>query len=274
MGRPVWRYGDALRADITVTPASAPLNTSENGTAATFDVAPYTRPTDAVTVTLSSSDPAEGTLSTNSLTFTATNWSVPQTVTVTGMDDAVVDGHAAYNIIVGPATSGDPEYDGFDPNDVPAVNLDNDRPGWAFQLSSPEDIYTNDVNVGPDGNIYLHGRFRGSVDFDPGPATESLTAQGSNGELFIAKYTPATELLWVRRFGGVDAGDYARKIAFDAAGNVYSAGYYYSTTATFGALTVTNQGSADAYLTKLDADGNFLWVSQLGRTGARRCRGP
>jgi hypothetical protein len=33
------------------------------------------------------------------LTFTAANWATPQTVTVTGVDDAQVDGDVAYTII-------------------------------------------------------------------------------------------------------------------------------------------------------------------------------
>ena len=65
---------DTPAADITVTPISVPLTTGEDGTAATFDVALYTRPTDDVTIALSSSDPTEGSLSDSSLTFTPANW--------------------------------------------------------------------------------------------------------------------------------------------------------------------------------------------------------
>ena len=51
-----------------------------------------TQPTANVTIALSSSDPAEGTVIPASLVFTSANWNVAQTVTVTGVDDAVVDG--------------------------------------------------------------------------------------------------------------------------------------------------------------------------------------
>ncbi len=51
-----------------------------------------TQPTVDVTIALSSSDTTEGTVGPASLTFTNANWDTPQTVTVTGVDDAAVDG--------------------------------------------------------------------------------------------------------------------------------------------------------------------------------------
>ena len=85
-------------AGITVTP-TAGLMTTEAGGTATFTVVLNTQPTADVTIALSSSDTTEGTVSPASLTFTTANWNVAQTVTVTGVDDAVVDGDVAYTIV-------------------------------------------------------------------------------------------------------------------------------------------------------------------------------
>ena len=52
-----------------------------------------------MTIALSSSDTTEGTVSPTSLTFTSANWNMAQTVTVTGVDDAIVDGNVAYTIV-------------------------------------------------------------------------------------------------------------------------------------------------------------------------------
>ena len=65
------------------------------------------QPTADVTIALSSSDTTEGTVLPASLTFTAANWNMPQTVTVTGVDDALDDGDVAYTIVTAPATSTD-----------------------------------------------------------------------------------------------------------------------------------------------------------------------
>ena len=91
-------------AAITVTPIDG-LTTTEAGGTATFTVVLTSAPTGDVTINLSSSDPTEGTVPA-SLTFTAANFSVAQTVTVTGVDDALVDGDVAYTIAT-TVTSGD-----------------------------------------------------------------------------------------------------------------------------------------------------------------------
>lgn len=115
-------------AGVTVTPISG-LVTTEAGGTATFNVHLNTQPISDVTIAISSSNPNEGTVSTSSLTFTADDWNIDQPVTVTGVDDFVVDGDVAYTIITGPAQSSDPAYSGYNPPDVSVVNKDNDTAG-------------------------------------------------------------------------------------------------------------------------------------------------
>jgi len=100
--------------------------TSENGDAAIFDVALKEPPTADVTISLALPDGTEGLLSTTSLTFTASDWDAPQTVTVTGLDDVLSDGDIVYTVVVNPAISADANYQGMDAEDVTLVNLDND----------------------------------------------------------------------------------------------------------------------------------------------------
>jgi hypothetical protein len=103
-----------------------PLVTSESGSSATFSAVLNKKPSADVTVPFSSSDTTEGTVSPASLTFTPDNWNTPQYVTVTGVDDKEVDGPQAYKIITGTVVTTDPEYSGLDPDDLPAVNADNE----------------------------------------------------------------------------------------------------------------------------------------------------
>ncbi len=113
---------------VTVSPTSG-LMTTENSGAATFQVVLNSQPTSSVTIGLSSSDTTEGNISVNSLLFTTANWNVPQTVTVTGVNDDLVDGSVAYMIITAAAVSSDPQYNNRDVADVNAINVDNDTPG-------------------------------------------------------------------------------------------------------------------------------------------------
>jgi Calx-beta domain len=112
-------------AGITVNPTTG-LVTTEAGGTATFTVVLTSQPTADVAIPLSSSDTTEGTVLPTSLTFTAANWDTPQTVTVTGVDDPIVDGNIAYNILTGAATSADASYNNFNAADVAVTNNDND----------------------------------------------------------------------------------------------------------------------------------------------------
>lgn len=118
----------APAAGFTITPAAS-LVTSEAARAAQFQVKLKQAPTAAVTIGLVSSDLTEGNANVGSLVFTSANWNVPQAVTVTGVDDFVDDGDILYKILLQPAQSADPAYNGLNPADVSLTNRDNDTAG-------------------------------------------------------------------------------------------------------------------------------------------------
>src|SRR5256885_14256006 len=115
-------------AAITVTP-TAGLATTEAGGQASFSVVLNSQPIAEVVIPVASSNAAEGSASAASLTFSAADWNVPQTVTVTGVDDHVQDGAIAYRIVLGAAASTDQAYNGMDAADVAVNNADNDAAG-------------------------------------------------------------------------------------------------------------------------------------------------
>jgi uncharacterized repeat protein (TIGR01451 family) len=115
---------------ITVTPVSG-LTTTEAGGTAAFTVVLDTAPLADVLIGLASSDTAEGTVSPASLTFTTGDWSMPRTVTVTGVNDDYDDGSVAFAIATGAAVSTDAGYAGIDPADVAVANEDDDTAGIA-----------------------------------------------------------------------------------------------------------------------------------------------
>ena len=136
---------------VTVDPTDG-LTTTEAGGRDSFTVVLESQPTAAVSIALSSSDPSEGTvvlenqptgagtlglssLGTSggavvsaSFTFTLTpdDWDKPHTVIVTGMDDHEVDGPQSYTIEFAKTISDDPNYNGFQPDDVKLTNMDDE----------------------------------------------------------------------------------------------------------------------------------------------------
>ncbi|MDM8531707.1 putative Ig domain-containing protein [Anaerolineales bacterium HSG25] len=85
-------------------------NTFENGNSTNFPIVLTSQPTDTVTLNLVSSDTSEGTLTPASLIFDTINWNVPQVITVTGVDDALTDGHITYTVNLDSITTTDPLY--------------------------------------------------------------------------------------------------------------------------------------------------------------------
>jgi hypothetical protein len=81
------------------------------------------QPTQDVAINLRSSNTSEGTVSLSLLVFTPTNWMIPQTVIVTGVDDHVSDSSQLYTIILSQASSADPLYSGINPPDVSVLSV-------------------------------------------------------------------------------------------------------------------------------------------------------
>ncbi|MEQ1855968.1 MAG: Ig-like domain-containing protein, partial [Longimicrobiales bacterium] len=190
---------DDETAGFTVTPASGP--TTEPGGQATFTVVLNNAPSANVTIGLTSSDTSEGTISTGSLTFTVANWSTPQTVTVTGVNDDADDGDIVYAIVTAPATSADLGYNGVDMADVAVTNVDDETAGFAVTAASGPTTEaggqatftirltsqpTANVNVGLTSNDLTEGTAAPtSVTFTSANwnSTQTVTATGVNDAL-------------------------------------------------------------------------------------------
>ena len=100
--------------------------TSEAGGTVTFQVVLDTAPTADVKIPIESSVTTEGTVAPAELTFTSANWSTPQTVVVTGVDDATADGNKPYKVTRKTPVTTDPNYTGLPAQELNLVNLDND----------------------------------------------------------------------------------------------------------------------------------------------------
>lgn len=114
--------------EVNIDPLAG-LETSEDGDTATFTIALGTVPTADVSIGLSTSNAAEGSVMPASVVFNPANYNIPQTVTVTGLDDVanpMVDGPIAYSVVTAPAVSNDLSYTGFDASDIAVTNADND----------------------------------------------------------------------------------------------------------------------------------------------------
>jgi hypothetical protein len=134
-------------------------------------------------------------------------------------------------------------------------------------VSGPfSDIVAN-LQIDSFGNIYSTGWFTGSnTDFDPGASSFPLTASGA--DVFIWKLDSNGNFIWAKKIGG-SGDDTSYDIDIDSQGNVLVSGVFANTTdfdpgpATF---NITPYGSSDAFVLKLNSNGNFTWAIRIGGT--------
>lgn len=104
---------------------------SEAGTTDSFTVVLATDPATDVDISVTSADPGEATVSASELAFTTNNWNVPQTVTVTGVNDGAIDGDIIHNITLAVIDGqSDDTYDPVSNSVVQNTTADNDAAGF------------------------------------------------------------------------------------------------------------------------------------------------
>ncbi len=141
---------------------------------------------------------------------------------------------------------------------------------WVKSFGGPDLDEITSLAVDPLGNIVSTGHFSGDVDFDPGSGSYNMTSPSSGDyTIFISKLNPNGDFVWARTAGdgGLDQG---RSIITDGAGAVYITGDFNGSgdfdTDGASVLTLTSDG-LDLFLLKLDANGSFVFVRQIGGPG-------
>jgi hypothetical protein len=105
------------------------------------------------------------------------------------------------------------------------------------------------------GNAYVTGHYQSE---DGTAWGQSLPNQGDY-DLYLAKFSPEGELIWIRTAGGKGY-DYGHGIAIDMAGDVVISGAI-TGEARFGATVVNEGATARAFFAaKYSADGDLRWV--------------
>jgi hypothetical protein len=137
---------------------------------------------------------------------------------------------------------------------------------WARTWGSGESFRTQSVAADASGNACVAGWFDGTADFDPGSGVDNHTSNGL-ADAFLTELDPSGDFLWACTWGGAGHYDEALSVAIDASGNAYVAGHF-SGTVDFdpggGVDDHSSNASYDAFLSKFDSIGNFLWAATWG----------
>ncbi len=133
---------------------------------------------------------------------------------------------------------------------------------WAIAQGGTGADGSRGLTLDANANVYTTGNYAGTADFDPGAGTYTLTGGG----FFISKLNAQGNFVWVK---SINSTGQANSIALDNSGNIYSTGYYSvltdfdpsSGTYTLGISSGLNSGNA--YILKLDPNGDFVWAEAM-----------
>lgn len=119
-----------------------------------------------------------------------------------------------------------------------------------------------------DNNILVYGYFSAPMSFDPSDETALISPFGKP-DLFLAKYNPEGDLLWLLKLGRISlnngmntgglavtssneiiiAGSFTNNVNFDPLGS---------------GISRTSAGGKDAFLAKYNSNGELIWINTYG----------
>lgn len=134
---------------------------------------------------------------------------------------------------------------------------------WVKAFAGSQNEEGQAIAVDANGNVYITGFFTGTVDFNPSNLKFNLTSSGEN-DVFVSKLDASGNFVWAKRMGGIGddrttsislnttlclTGSFQDEVDFDPNTNSYN---------------LTAKGSSDAFVLKLNLDGNFVWAKSFG----------
>ena len=99
-----------------------------------------------------------------------------------------------------------------------------------------------------------------------------VTGMILNGSIFILKLDAAGNIKWQKQIGQPSSISTGTSVITDPSGNVYTTGYFSTNSITNpvdfdpgpGIYNLSPNGNADAFVSKLNEDGDFVWARQIG----------
>ena len=164
--------------DVAALFISSPGNVSEAGLTTSFTITLASEINANVVLSLSIVDSSELSLTVTQLLFTSTNWSQPQTIIVTGLDDTEVDGDVSSALVVAIASETiETAYLTINSAQILITNLDDESPDSSSDTNNEDDSNsesssTTETNTATDSDT--------TVTETTNPTTTPTTPAESN----------------------------------------------------------------------------------------------
>ena len=148
---------------------------------------------------------------------------------------------------------------------------------WVARAGKPSSEYVNDIDIGPNGNVYIVGKYDAQstsnsgnhqgLRFDDSGNTGALTAEGQGVQGFVAALNSSGSWLWVY----VDTDENNDDCESTSGIDVHSSGAVYVTGTHSGCSGFANLGvggsngsSVDLFVAKFTTQGNYQWALSYG----------
>lgn len=128
---------------------------------------------------------------------------------------------------------------------------------WAKRAGGEGDDYGNRLTTNAEHDVLVSGSFRYTANFGNDLA---LVSEG-NRDIFIANYSNAGDIQWVKRAGGVGEDRAYNIISDNNNGDIYIAGMF-NGKAFFGDNFIECTAIVGSYVARMDAAGNFMWAKK------------
>lgn len=192
----------------------------------------------------------------------ASNSSYASAVAVDADDNILLTGGFNYYIDLG----GGPIYNpssGIQNTFVAKLEPDGDHL-WSRAAAGDEYHFPRGIAADGSGNVIVSGSFESYLDFGGAP----IFAAGGmfDEDVFVSKLAPDGTHLWSKGFGSADI-DRGQGLAVDSGDNILLAGFFVDIAAgsiDFGGGPLPSAGSSDAFVAKLDPDGDHVWSRSYG----------
>ncbi len=139
---------------------------------------------------------------------------------------------------------------------------------WTRVLQDLTRTVYDPIEVDANGDIWVVGAFRnfvGAVDFDPTPGGVDERFTVGPTDVYVSKWHNDGSYAWTRTFTGDGFG---AGVAVEPDGGVVVIGSFQSVPMDFdpgpGVVEFTSAGADDVFITKLGANGDWVWTRTIG----------
>ncbi|MFB6306005.1 MAG: hypothetical protein ABEH43_03295, partial [Flavobacteriales bacterium] len=136
---------------------------------------------------------------------------------------------------------------------------------WSVGVRSDNKDRVQDIARSSDGYIYVTGRFKDTIEMDPGVGSDTLISSGRK-DIFLAKYDSLGNLVWANKIGGNDH-DESTELVLDKDNNIYMTGAFRNNcefNPGAGQAELISDGGYDVFLAKYTPSGDYTWAVRMG----------